>query len=222
MIVLENIAKTYHIVEGDINAVADTNLKIDTGEYISIIGHSGSGKTTLLNLIGGILKPTKGNILINGVNIWGLSENDISFFRNRQVGFIFQFSSLIPTLNVIENLLLPASFYKTTNTDIKKRAEELLSMVNMLDKAHMYPKHLSGGQQRRVAIARAFINSPDIILADEPTGDLDEETEKEVIRLFHRMNEEKGITFIIVTHDTEIANRAKRQFRMTSGALSVI
>ncbi len=222
MLVLENIAKTYHTVEGDINAVADINLKIDRGEYISIIGHSGSGKTTLLNLIGGILKPTKGKILINGVNIWGLSETDISFFRNRQVGFIFQFSSLIPTLNVIENLLLPASFYKTINTDIKKRPEELLSMVNMLDKAHMYPKQLSGGQQRRVAIARAFINSPDIILADEPTGDLDEETEKEVIRLFHRMNEEKGITFIVVTHDREIANRARRQFKMNNGVISEI
>lgn len=221
MITLEKITKTYHTLEGDINALSDINLQIKQGEYISIIGHSGSGKTTLLNIIGGILRPTKGNIFINNINIWELSERDISFFRNRQIGFIFQFSSLIPTLTAIENILLPASFYKISGNDIKNRAEGLLSMVNMQDKAHMYPKQLSGGQQRRVAIARALINSPEIILADEPTGDLDETTESWVMQIFKRLNEQQGTTIIMVTHNSGLAAQASKTLKMHNGKIEM-
>ncbi len=219
MITLEKISKTYHTVEGDIHAVADINLQINKGEYLSIIGHSGSGKTTLLNIIGGILKPTKGNIFVDGINIWELGEKDISFFRNRQIGFIFQFSSLIPTLSVIENILLPASFYKISGKDIKNRAEELLSMVNMQDKANMHPRNLSGGQQRRIAIARALINSPEIILADEPTGDLDETTESWVMQIFKRLNEKEGTTIIMVTHNSGLAAQASKTLKMHNGRI---
>ena len=150
-----------------------------------------------------------------------MNDDCLSEFRNKKINFIYQFSSLIPTLTTIENVMLPTAFGNYSE-DIEGYARELIRVVGLEDKMNSYPSHLSGGQQRRVAIARAFINSPEIVLADEPTGDLDEDTEKEVIQLFHRMNEEKGITFIVVTHNKEIANQAKKQFKMTNGILSAI
>jgi putative ABC transport system ATP-binding protein/lipoprotein-releasing system ATP-binding protein len=148
-----------------------------------------------------------------------MNDDSLSEFRNRKINFIYQFSSLIPTLTSLENVMLPTAFGNYAE-DIEGYSRELLRIVGLEDKVNSFPSHLSGGQQRRVAIARAFVNSPEIILADEPTGDLDEETEKEVIKLFQRMNEEKKITFIIVTHDRDVAGQAKKQFRMSNGTFS--
>jgi len=221
MIEVKNLIKSYDINGQMLKAVDNVSFTVEKGEMVSIIGHSGSGKTTLLSLMGGLTRPNSGEVTIDGKNIWSMSDDSLSEFRNKKISFIYQFSSLIPTLTSLENIMLPTAFGNFTD-DREGYARELLKIVGLEDKVNSYPSHLSGGQQRRVAIARAFINSPDILLADEPTGDLDEETEKEVIELFRTMNQEKAITFVIVTHNKDIALQAKKQFRMTNGILSVM
>ncbi len=221
MIEVKDLTKTYEIDGQALKAVDTVSFAVKKGEMVSIIGYSGSGKTTLLSLVGGLTRPDSGQVIIDDINIWSMNDDSLSEFRNKKISFIYQFSSLIPTLTALENIMLPTAFGNYTE-DIGGYAKELLNIVGLGDKMNSYPSHLSGGQQRRVAIARAFINRPEIILADEPTGDLDEETEKEVIRLFHRMNEDMGITFIIVTHNKEIASQAKRRFKMNNGVLSQI
>jgi len=218
VIEVRNLTKTYNIGGQALKAVDNISFEIKKGEMVSIIGHSGSGKTTLLNLIGGLTKPDSGQIIIDSVNLWLLNDNNISEFRNKKISFVYQFSSLIPTLTAFENIILPTVF-GNYGEDIEAYAKELLGMVGLKEKMNSYPFQLSGGQQRRVAIARAFINRPEIILADEPTGDLDEETEKEIINLFHGMNEEKNITFIVVTHNKDISAQAGRQLKMSSGSI---
>lgn len=219
MIQVEHLNKAYIIDSQQFKAVDDVNLTINQGEFLSILGHSGSGKTTLLNLIGGLTKPNTGTVKIDNQDIWQLSDSALSELRNEKMNFIFQFSSLIPTLNVVDNVLLPATFGKAIKADLYDTAVELLEMMGIASKLRAYPSQLSGGQQRRVAICRAFINNPAIILADEPTGDLDEETEKEVLNLFRSFNEKKKTTFLIVTHSSDLAAKTDRQFRMTSGRL---
>jgi putative ABC transport system ATP-binding protein/lipoprotein-releasing system ATP-binding protein len=221
MIVLKDLTKTYQNGEVLIKAVDNVNLKIKKGEFVSIVGHSGSGKTTLLSLIGGLTKPDRGKVLIDDTNIWTLSDAELSALRNQKIGFIFQFASLISTLSVVDNLMLPTTFSKETE-EVYERAKELLDMVELSDKINSYPSQLSGGQQRRVAIARAFMNRPDIILADEPTGDLDEETEAEVMELFHKVNKKENTTFLMVTHSKDLASQAKKMLRMTSGRITEI
>jgi len=221
MLEVKDLIKVYKINEQPFNAVDNVTFTIKKGEMVSIVGHSGSGKTTLLNLIGGLSKPDSGQVLIGRVNIWSMNDNDLSEFRNQKISFIYQFSSLIPTLTALENIMLPAAF-GNYGEDIPEHAKELIDVVGLKDKMNSYPSHLSGGQHRRIAIARAFINRPEIILADEPTGDLDEETEKEIIRLFQKMNKEGKITFIIVTHNKEIASQASRQLKMSNGIISEI
>lgn len=219
MIEVKDLTKTYRIDGQLLKAVDSVSFSVNKGDMVSVMGHSGSGKTTLLSLIGGLTKPDSGQVLIDGTDIWSMNDDSLSEFRNRKINFIYQFSSLIPTLTSLENVMLPTAFGDYAE-DIVGYSRELLRIVGLEDKVNSYPSHLSGGQQRRVAIARAFVNSPEIILADEPTGDLDEETEGEVIKLFQRMNEEKKITFIIVTHDRDVAGRAKKQFRMSNGVFS--
>ena len=219
MIEIKNLSKNYAIDGQIFKAVDDVSFSVKTGEMVSIVGHSGSGKTTLLSLIGGLTKPDSGQILIDDINIWSLDDAALSKFRNKKISFIYQFASLIPTLTALENIMLPTAFGGRTD-DIRGHAEGLISLVGLREKSGAYPSHLSGGQQRRVAIARAFINSPDIILADEPTGDLDEETEDEIIRLFQDMSEKKKVTFLIVTHNKEIAAQSRRQLSMSNGVLS--
>ncbi len=219
MINVKDISKTYKVGSEIIKAVDGVTLAFERGEFTSIVGHSGSGKTTLLSLMGGLTKPDSGTVIIDDTDLWSISDNDLSEFRNLKINFIYQFASLIPTLNVLENVLLPTAFSKKEES-YEQYARELLDMVKLSDKVHSYPSQLSGGQQRRVAIARAFINRPEIILADEPTGDIDEETEAEILSLFHRMNEENGVTFIIVTHSSDIARQCKKQYRMSHGKLS--
>ncbi|GAB4407796.1 MAG: hypothetical protein OHK0032_03190 [Thermodesulfovibrionales bacterium] len=222
MIEVRDVTKRYMAGGQDILAVDNVSFRCEKGEYVSIIGHSGSGKTTLLSLIGGLTRPDDGDIMIDGMSILSLDDDRLSGFRNRKLNFVFQFSSLIPTLTALENVMLPVVFSpeQRNGEGVREEAIRLLDAMGLRDKIDSYPSELSGGQQRRVAIARAFINNPDIILADEPTGDLDEETEAEVIRFFKRLNEEKGITFIVVTHSTTIANEAKRVLRMHNGRLT--
>jgi len=216
MIELKDLSKTYRVSDRIVNAVLPTTLSIKQGDFVSIVGHSGSGKSTLLSLIGGIAKPDKGAVVIDGANIRDYDDKKLSKLRNDKFGFVYQFASLIPTLTAKENVLLPTVF-----GDQKSDADavQLLNQVGLGDKIDRYPSELSGGEQQRVAIARAFINSPEVILADEPTGDLDEETEAEIMAFFEMINKQKKVTMIVVTHSSELALRAASRFRMKQGAL---
>lgn len=219
MIELRKVHKTYQSGELTINAVDGVDLYVETDEMIVIFGRSGSGKTTLLSLIGGLTKPTRGKVTINGTEIWALNDKELSIFRNKNIGFIFQFSSLIPTLNTLDNLRLPTIFNgKKTDLVKRERAKVLLERVGLGDRLEAFPSQLSGGEQRRVAIARALMNNPQVILADEPTGDLDEETEDEIIQILKQVNNE-GTGILMVTHNTDLASVAKRAFRMAKGNL---
>ena len=193
------------------------SLKIEKGEYVSIVGHSGSGKTSLLSIIGGILSPSTGRLVFEGRDVYGLSEDKLSGYRAERIGYVFQFASLLPVLTARENLLLPTIFRPGIHDGAEEKAVQYLEMVGLADKATSHASQLSGGQQRRVAIARALMNDPDVILADEPTGDLDEETEADVMDIFRKINREKNITFILVTHNTGLAAEAGRRLRMTNG-----
>lgn len=216
MIELKGLSKTYTIAKKTINAVQPVDLTIEQGQFVSIVGHSGSGKSTFLSLIGGIARPDTGTVSIDGTNIWEYSDKRLSKLRNEKFGFVYQFASLIPTLTSTENVLLPTVF---GGHKAAKDAEHLLKLVGLGDKTGRYPSELSGGEQQRVAIARAFINDPEIILADEPTGDLDEETESEIMAFFEKVNREKNVTMIMVTHSSEIALRAPTRIRMKHGTL---
>lgn len=222
MIEVRNLRKSYSIDGQTLKAVDDVSFTVNRGEMVSIIGHSGSGKTTLLSLMGGLTRPDSGVVMIDRENIWSMTDAGLSEFRNSKMNFIYQFSSLIPTLTSLENILLPTAFGKEYSSDVAGHAMELLEIVGLKEKINSFPSHLSGGQQRRIAIARAFVNRPSIVLADEPTGDLDEETEGEVLDLFSKINREEQTTFIMVTHNRDIASRAGKQFRMSNGVLSEI
>lgn len=212
--------KTYRIGETELPAVKDISLSIGQGEFLSIVGHSGSGKTTLISMIGGILRPTSGKILFDGKDICLLNDDLLSEYRNSKIGFMFQFASLLPILNTMENVLLPGLFSAGNNFVSESKAEEYLDLVGLPDKISAYPAQLSGGQQRRVAIARALITEPAIILADEPTGDLDEETEADIMELFKQINKDKNVTIILITHNLELAKKAGKRMRMEQGMLT--
>jgi putative ABC transport system ATP-binding protein/lipoprotein-releasing system ATP-binding protein len=221
LIVLENVSKDFRVGHDTIPAVRNATLAVARGTFVSIVGHSGSGKTTLLSLIGGMVTPSSGRVLFDGEDISAWAGDALSEYRCEKVGFMFQSASLLPILTAKENLLLPAAFRPRRPPDgIEQRAEELLRAVGLSDKANAHPSQLSGGQQRRVAIARAFMNMPELILADEPTGDLDEETESEMMQFFQRMNAEHGTTFIMVTHNSDLASRASQRLRMHQGKLA--
>jgi ABC-type lipoprotein export system ATPase subunit len=219
MIELKGLSKNYTVSGKLIKAVRPLDLTVQQGEFLSIVGHSGSGKSTFLSLVGGIARPDTGSVTIDGIDIWGYSDKDLSKLRNEKFGFVYQFASLIPTLTAVENVLLPTVFGgNRTAAD----AAQLLQRVGLGDKTDRYPSELSGGEQQRVAIARAFIHDPRIVLADEPTGDLDEETEAEIMGFFESINREKKMTLIMVTHSSEIALRAPTRFRMKQGTLEKI
>ncbi len=217
---IAGVSKIYTVGDQVIKAVDNVSLQINKGEFLSIVGHSGSGKTTLISIIGGIIRPTSGTVLHEKKDICALDDRKLSLYRNEKIGFMFQFASLLPILTAKENVLLPGLFRHERIDGDERKAEEYLDMVGLSDKLDSYPSQLSGGQQRRVAIARALINNPEVILADEPTGDLDEETESEIMALFHRLNEEKGVTFIFITHNLDLAHKAKRRLRMSRGTIS--
>jgi putative ABC transport system ATP-binding protein/lipoprotein-releasing system ATP-binding protein len=216
---IENLTKTYTVHDESFIGVDNISLTVNKGEFISIVGHSGSGKTTLVSIIGGILRPTSGRVLLEGTDICTLDDNKLSAYRANRIGFMFQFASLLPILTAKENVLLPAIFNPAKNVADEKTAVDLLEMVGIGEKKESYPSQLSGGQQRRVAIARALLNKPDIILADEPTGDLDEDTEGEIMDLFEHINKEHGVTIILITHNLDLAGTAQKKFRMSKGQL---
>ncbi|HET8538510.1 MAG TPA: ABC transporter ATP-binding protein [Anaeromyxobacter sp.] len=220
-LVAENVTKTYGANGTAVAAVRGVSLDVDRGDFVAIIGHSGSGKTTLLSILGGLSRPSEGRVLFDGRDLYAFDGDALSEYRCEHVGFVFQFASLLGALTARENLLLPARFRPSRRSaeEREARALELLGLVGLRDRADAYPAELSGGQQRRVAIARAFMNDPRVILADEPTGDLDEETEADVMRLFRAMNERSGTAVVLVTHDTELAGQARRRFRMHRGSL---
>jgi putative ABC transport system ATP-binding protein/lipoprotein-releasing system ATP-binding protein len=220
---LQDLAKTYRVGNEDITAVRSVTLDIEQGDFLSIVGHSGSGKTTLLSMIGGITSPSSGRILFEGQDLYAIGSNELAEYRCEKIGFMFQFASLLPMLTVRENLLLPTAFRPAGVAGqpgkFGEKAAGLLRMVGLADKINAYPRQLSGGQQRRVAIARAFMNGPRLILADEPTGDLDEDTERDMMNFFTTMNRAEGITFIMVTHNTDLAQQTRRRLRMHQGQL---
>jgi putative ABC transport system ATP-binding protein/lipoprotein-releasing system ATP-binding protein len=220
--VIDNVSKEYRVGSDAIVAVKNASMTIEKGSFVSIVGHSGSGKTTLLSLIGGMVSPSAGRLLFNGADITTWDNDRLSEYRCEQVGFMFQSASLLPILTAQENLLLPVAFRTHTSPggDHAQRATDLLRAVGLGDKLNAYPAQLSGGQQRRVAIARSFMNDPELVLADEPTGDLDEETESEMMQFFLRMNRERGTTFVMVTHNSDLARQTQRHFRMDRGVIT--
>ena len=221
MIQLKDVWRVYMVGDHAIEAVRGVSLAIESGEFVAIVGHSGSGKSTLLSLMGGLARPMRGAVLFDSANLWALSDDERSEIRNKKIGFVFQFASLIPTLDALDNVVLPYMFspWERRKTDIYEEARELLVMVGLEDKLHAYPNELSGGQQRRVAIARALINHPAVILADEPTGDLDEETEADVIKLLLEARRRYGSALVLVTHNRNLAHTADRLLHMKNGSL---
>jgi ABC-type lipoprotein export system ATPase subunit len=219
MIALTGVSKSYRVHREPVHAVRTLDLTIPDGQFVSIVGHSGSGKSTLLSMIGGLARPDTGSVTIDGVDIWSFDDRSRSRLRNEKFGFIYQFASLLPTLTAAENVLLPTVF-----GSLRPRAESvrLLERVGLGDKANRYPSQLSGGEQQRVAIARAFINEPRIVLADEPTGELDEETESAIMAFLQEINSVGGVTIVMVTHSSELAVRAGRRLRMKDGKVEEV
>ena len=214
---VENLNKIYGTNENKVIALDDINFSIDKGDFVVILGASGSGKSTLLHLLGGVDRPTKGKVYIDGVDIFSLNDDELAIFRRKNVGLIYQFFNLIPILNVAENISLPADLDKR-NID-KKEMDNLLNMVGLEKRKDHLPSQLSGGQEQRVAIARALVNKPALILADEPTGNLDSNTTKEILELFKRCNEKYNQTLVIITHNLEVAKIAKRIIKLKDGKI---
>jgi len=214
-----DLTKIYHVGSSAITAVNNVNLKIKKGTIISIIGPSGAGKTTLLNLIGLIDNPTRGKIFFNGIDTSFLTENERRKIRLMRIGFIFQTFNLLPQLTVLENIELPMALASFPPHEQREKALRLLSAVSLEKRAHHYPKQLSAGEMQRVAIARALANNPLLILADEPTGELDSKTGGEIINLLHDLCREKSITMIVVTHDEKMAKIADVSYKMLDGTL---
>jgi ABC-type lipoprotein export system ATPase subunit len=201
-------------------AVADVTLRIGAGEFVSIIGRSGSGKSTLLAMLGALTRPSEGEVTLDGTDIWSMGEDELAAFRARQIGFIFQFPSLLPNLSALDNVALPALLSNALDTEAAYvRAHGLLANVGLADRLDYFPAMLSGGEQRRAAIARALINAPRLLLADEPTSDLDEASEAEIMALLDRLRHEQGFGLLVVSHNLDIARRAGRSYEMSRGQL---
>ena len=219
MIDLRNVDKYYKTAVGDYRALTDVDLQIGAGEFVSIIGKSGSGKTTLLNMITGIDRPSNGEVWVNDTPVHELNENQMARWRGKNLGVVFQFFQLLPMISAIENIMLPMDFCRMyTPIERRKRAMELLELVELADHAHKLPTALSGGQQQRVAIARALANDPPVVIADEPTGNLDSKTAESVFELFNNLVA-KGKTIIIVTHDSAMAKRTHRTALIADGEI---
>jgi len=213
-----NLQKTYMLGKVPIEALRGVDLRVEKGDFLAILGPSGSGKSTLLNMIGALDKPTKGKVFIEGVDISTLDDNGLADLRQK-IGFVFQFFNLIPRLTARGNVELPMAIPGLDKKKRRKRAEELLETVGLKERVNHKPAELSGGERQRVAIARALANNPKFLLMDEPTGNIDSETSKEILELVIRLNKEKGVTTIVITHDQSIASQAKRKVRMLDGSI---
>jgi lipoprotein-releasing system ATP-binding protein len=221
MITLDQVTKTYPLGrENAITAVREVSLEINQGEFVMIVGRSGSGKTTLLNLAAGLTRPTDGKVWLDGADLWNLTDEQQSLLRNQKIGFVFQFPSLLPSLTVHENVILPTMFgSKQGNGQVHDRATQLLEKVGLQDKLMAYPRQLSAGQQQRVVIARALMNQPQLLLADEPTSNLDEKTELEIMDLFRDLHTSLGITIVMVTHTRQLVFNGTRAIEMADGRI---
>ena len=215
MIQIENLTKSF----GDLQVLKGVNLTINKGEVISIVGSSGAGKTTLLQLIGTLDKPTGGIIRFNGEDLGRLSSKRLAAFRNRHIGFVFQFHQLLPEFTALENIVIPALIAGRKKSEAEAEAMQLLQVMGLEERAHHKPAEMSGGENQRVAVARALINHPDVVLADEPSGSLDTKNKEELHKLFFDLRDRYGQTFVIVTHDEALASYTDRTLRMVDGVI---
>ena len=215
MIVGKNIRKKF----GELEILKGVDLEINKGEIVSVVGSSGAGKTTLLTILGTLDRASDGEVIINNESVFKLNEKKLSAFRNQNIGFVFQFHQLLPEFTAIENVCIPAMIAKKSKKDSEKRAQELLELFNLKDRVHHKPSELSGGEQQRVAVARALINDPKVIFADEPSGNLDSVNAKELHKLFFKLRDEFNQTFVIVTHNSELAEMADRTLTMRDGKI---
>ena len=216
---LEGITKIYRQADREIEVLKGISLSIDSGEFIALQGPSGSGKSTLMHILGLLDRPSKGRYLLRQQDVSALSDNALSAIRNRTVGFIFQTFYLIPYVSAVENVMLPGLYSHTAARELRHRAEQILDQVGLGDRMHFRPSQLSGGQQQRVAMARALINDPRLLLADEPTGQLDSQTSGEIMRLIARIHEQ-GLTVVLVTHDDGVAGYARRRIQLSDGRIT--
>lgn len=219
LVEIQNLSKTYREGEADRTVLSQVNLTFQPGEFVVLLGHSGSGKSTLLNLISGIDQPSSGSIAIDGFPITEQDERSRTLFRRDQIGFVFQFFNLIPTLTVLENVTLPQELAGKSRSEAETKAKQRLEQVGLLDRLTTSPDKLSGGQQQRVAIARALAHDPQLVLADEPTGNLDEETGEKVLKLLLSLTQDAQKTLVMATHNPDIARYADRVFRVQEGHL---
>jgi len=220
MIRVEHVTKSYRRDSIEIPVLRDISIDVPAGEFLALMGPSGSGKTTLLNLIAGIDRPNAGNVLVNGTNIGALGESELAQWRARHVGFIFQFYNLLPVLTAFENVELPLLLTNLSRKEKREHVEAALHLVGLGERIHHYPKQLSGGQEQRVAIARAIVTDPTILVADEPTGDLDKVSAGEIMDLLDKLNKEFRKTIVMVTHDPRAAERAHKAMHLDKGELT--
>ena len=216
---LARLRKVYRLGEVDVEALKEVALTIDPGEFVAVMGASGSGKSTLMNIIGCLDRPTEGVYRLDGKDVKEMSKDALAQIRRKKIGFVFQNFNLIPRMNAQENVELPMIYEGVASSTRRERALDALRAVGLLDRAHHLPSQMSGGQQQRVAIARSIVNAPSLILADEPTGNLDTASSDEILGIFQRLNDERGITLVLVTHEPDIARFAKRIVRFRDGRL---
>jgi len=216
---LENVSKTYNLGEVQVQALRGVSLEISAGEFVAVMGASGSGKSTLMNILGCLDRPTKGRYLLDGTDVSGLTKRELAKIRNRKIGFVFQQFNLLARTSALENVELPTIYAGIPLAERAVRAQQALERVGLAERAHHFPSQLSGGQQQRVAIARGLVNNPSILLADEPTGNLDSRTSVEIMDIFQRLNQEHGLTVVIVTHEPDIARYVKRALDFRDGRL---